>query len=386
MAHGAGGASPSLPRETDAVDETDAMTDPRPPAGAQAPCPDRAREPLGQFLLRLAPILAQVLVLNTLIAAWLAVIGRYGFVGNLIYSQAIGLSIFIVAVIASRLLRARPDLRVIMVAVPTGSVIGLELASWILGDRVFRAPLGEVLAALALPLAIGTVSTYYFYMRGVLAEQKARLQQTELARAVDRQHLSEARLKTLQAQIEPHFLFNTLSNILNLIEEDPPTARTMLADLTRLLRRSLQRARLDSLTLEEELADIRAYVEIQGQRMGPRLRSSFDIQPGLEAVRMAPYLVQPLVENAIRHGLEPRVGGGELRIRVSSDGETLTIEVADTGVGLRADRPPGLGLSNIRARLAALHGERAGLSLHPNTPCGLIARLRLPVEREAAAA
>jgi two-component sensor histidine kinase len=353
----------------------------------------RAAQPgrrLREMLLGHVPDLVRVLALNTLIAAFLAlVVNRFGFVNNLIFSHAIGLSIFILAVALSRLFGAsRADAKALAIAVPLGCLAGIELACWITGDRLFAAsqiPVGTLLATLALPLVIGTVATHYFYTRGLLAAQQAQLKQAELARALDQQRVIEARLKMLQAQIEPHFLFNTLSNILNLIEEDPATARTMLADLTRLLRRSLQRARLDSLPLAEELADIRAYVEIQVQRMGPRLRCSFQVDPGLESVQIAPYLVQPLVENAIRHGLEPQVGGGELRIGASRNGETLTIEVADTGCGLRADHPPGVALANIRARLAALYGERAALSLHPNAPSGVVARLRLPIAAQAVA-
>jgi len=349
-----------------------------------------ARPPLRQRLFHHLPDLARVLVVNTLVAAILVLLNHYGFVNNLIYSHAIGLSIFTLALAFSELFGGRraDHLKAVMIAVPLGCVLGVELGSWITGDRLLagsQIQLGAVLATLAGPLAIATVASHYFYTRGQLAEQRAQLKQAELERALDQQRLSEARLKMLQAQIEPHFLFNTRSNILNLIEDDPATARTMLADLTRLLRRSLQRGRMDSLPLAEEMSDIRAYVDIQAQRMGPRLRCSIQVDPGLESVQIAPYLVQPLVENAIRHGLEPQVGGGELRIDARRTGETLTIEVADTGCGLRADHPPGLALANISARLAAIYGERAGLSLHPNAPSGVIARLRLPLATQSAA-
>jgi two-component sensor histidine kinase len=357
---------------------------------AIAPACAQPHAQLPRALLGHVPDFVRMLVISTLVAACLSWLNRFGLVDNLIYSYAIGMSIFFLAVMLSRLFGAsRPDRKALAIAVPLGCLVGVEIGCWITGDRLFtdsQIPAGTLLATLALPLVIGTVATHYFYTRGLLAEQQAQLKQAELARALDRQRLGEAQLKMLQAQIEPHFLFNTLSNILNLIEEEPATARTMLADLTRLLRRSLQRARLDSLPLAEELADIRAYIEIQAQRMGPRLRYSFEVEPGLDSVRIAPYLVQPLVENAIRHGLEPQVGGGQLRVGARHTGQTLTIEVADTGCGLRSDHPPGVALANIRARLAALYGERAELSLHPNAPSGVVARLRLPIGPESAAA
>jgi sensor histidine kinase YesM len=366
------------------------MSDPETGTRAELPCDAPTSERLRDKLLYHFPDAVRVLLLNTFIAGWLTLIDPYSFLDNLIYSQTIGFSIFVLAITASRLSRAtRLTLRALVIAVPLGSLLGIELACWFTGDRFFVASdllNGKLFATLALPLVIGTVATHYFYTRSLVAEQRARLKQAELARALDQQRLSEARLKMLQAQIEPHFLFNTLSNILNLIEEDPATARTMLADLTRLLRRSLQRGRMDSLSLAEEIADIRAYLDIQAQRMGPRLRCSFEVEPDVESVRIAPYLVQPLVENAIRHGLEPQIGGGELRLEARRQGEALTIEVADTGQGLRADHPPGVALANIRARLTALYGERAELSLHPNAPSGVIARLRLPLAPEAPAA
>lgn len=366
------------------------MPDPESGTGAEPPCDAPTSERLRDLLLSHIPDAVRVLLLNTFIAGWLTLIDPYSFLSNLIYSQAIGFSIFVIAIAVTRLSRAtRLTFRALVISVPLGSLLGIELACWLTGDRFFVASdlfNGKLFATLALPLVIGTVGTHYFYTRSLVAEQRARLKQADLARALDQQRLSEARLKMLQAQIEPHFLFNTLSNILNLIEENPATARTMLADLTRLLRRSLQRGRMDSLSLAEEIADIRAYLDIQAHRMGPRLRCSFEVDPDLESVRIAPYLVQPLVENAIRHGLEPQIGGGELRLGARRQGETLTIEVADTGRGLRADHPPGVALANIRARLAAQYGERAELSLHPNSPCGVIARLRLPLAPPSPAA
>jgi LytS/YehU family sensor histidine kinase len=119
--------------------------------------------------------------------------------------------------------------------------------------------------------------------------------------------------------------------------------------------------------------------------MGPRLRYALTIEPGLEPVSIPPYLLQPLVENAIRHGLEPQVEGGDIAVRAAREGDLLTIEVADSGRGLRADHPPGVALANIRDRLAAKYGSRAELSLHPNAPRGVIARLRLPLGGDAGA-
>jgi sensor histidine kinase YesM len=329
----------------------------------------------------------RVVLVNTAIGLAVSVIMDMSLGASQIYSHAIGWSIFALAVVLSRWLRAtRADARALLVAVPAGSVAGMLLASRIVGDGLFdrlRALELRSLGVLVLPLAIGMGMAYYFYSRGLLAEREAQLREAELNQAVERQRAGEAQLKLLQAQIEPHFLFNTLSNVVGLIDERPQAAKTMLVDLTRLLRRSLLRARADALPLGEEIADLRAYLDIQAQRLGPRLRYAIEVAPALEAWLVAPYLLQPLVENALQHGLEPLIEGGTVDIRVARDGEQLCIEVADTGRGLCEDHPPGVALANIRARLAALYGGRARLSLHPNQPRGVVARLSLPLSHPA---
>jgi signal transduction histidine kinase len=331
-----------------------------------------------------APQLVQVLLGNAALGIFVSVILNLSALESQIFSQSIGLSIFVLAVLLSRWFGAtRADAKALLIAVPAGATIGLALGSWLTGDALFGQThkMGAAFATIALTMLIAAGTAYFFYSRGLLAERDAQLKEAELIRAVERQRASEAQLKMLQAQIEPHFLFNTLSNVISLIDERPQAAKDMLVDLTRLLRRSLLRARCDTLPLAEEIADIRAYLEIQAQRLGARLRYTIEVDPSLLNLQIAPYLLQPLVENAIRHGLEPMIEGGELRVRVTRLGEDVRIEVADTGRGLRSDREPGVALANIRERLAALYGPQALLSLHPNAPSGLISRLTFPLAR-----
>lgn len=338
-----------------------------------------------QALRSHVPDLVRLLLVNAVIGVFVAMIFPFGQVNSQIYSQAIGLSIFVLAVVLSRLFGAtRPDGKALLIAVPIGCSLGLFIGGWVTGDGLLSKVQhegGAVLAPLAFTMLIGTATAYYFYSRGLLAEREAQLKETELRRAMERQRTSEAQLKLLQAQIEPHFLFNTLSNVVSLIDERPQSAKDMLVDLTRLLRHSLLRARSETLPLAEEFADIRAYLEIQAQRLGPRLRYAIEADPELLTHHIAPYLLQPLVENAIRHGLEPMVEGGEVRVRLQRIGDDACIEVADTGRGLRHDQQPGMALANIRERLAALYGQQAQLALHPNTPSGVIARLSFPLAR-----
>ncbi len=358
----------------------DTLLDPNDPGPLRAAEPTRT---LRQALLHYLVDLARVLAVNALIGVGLHYIQGMRLADCMVYSQAIGLSIYAFAMLLTRLFgTARALGKALLIAVPLGCLLGIALGSLITGDGLLASAHGRVgilVAPVLLALLIGSGASYYFYSLSLLSERQALLKQAELARALVRQRLGEAQLKMLQAQIEPHFLFNTLSNVISLIDERPQDARRMLVDLTQLLRRSLLRARADSLPLAEEMSDIHAYLDIQKHRMGPRLRYWIEVDPELESTRIAPYLVQPLVENAIRHGLEPQIDGGELRISARRRGEQLLIEVADTGRGLRSDQAPGVALANIRARLSAMYGTRGELSLHPNAPAGVVSRLVLPL-------
>ena len=189
----------------------------------------------------------------------------------------------------------------------------------------------------------------------------------------------DARLRSLQAQIEPHFLFNTLANVSALIDSSPQKARQAVDRLSDYLRTSLDRMREGATTLGQELDSVRAYLEISSVRMGPRLRWEIDAGNTPAAFPLAPLLIQPLVENAVRHGLEPEVSGGTVSVEVRRREQALVIEVTDTGRGMTETSGTGLGLANVRERLRALYGPDARLTLEQNDPKGLRARLEIPV-------
>ena len=188
----------------------------------------------------------------------------------------------------------------------------------------------------------------------------------------------EAQLKMLQAQIEPHFLFNTLANLAGLIESNPKLARHLLEALNRYLRASLLRTRAEGGTLGDELDLLEAYLEVFKIRLGPRLDYTISAAPPLRALPFPPMLLQPLVENAIRHGIEPQVAGGRVRITATRDGGALELTVRDTGCGLGETPGSGLGLDNVRARMAALFGDSGTLEIAQPADGGVQASLRLP--------
>jgi signal transduction histidine kinase len=194
--------------------------------------------------------------------------------------------------------------------------------------------------------------------------------------------LDEARSALLQAQIEPHFLFNTLAHLRRLAQIDAPAAREMLGDLRRYLAAALPDLRQTQTTLARELELVRAFLALHQRRIGPeRLQLIYEIAPGLDDIPVPSTCLLTLAENAVKHGITPQVEGGAISVRAGPDPDRprlLRLEVADTGAGMSATTGGGTGLVTLRARIAALHGADARLSLHLNQPRGLIARVQLP--------
>jgi sensor histidine kinase YesM len=206
---------------------------------------------------------------------------------------------------------------------------------------------------------------------------RARLKREQLQARV-----TEAQLKLLQGQIEPHFLFNTLANVQSLIDFDPERAKQMLERFTDYLRASLGQLRDDSTTLAQEFAMLDAYLALMQLRMGERLRVELKLPAELGGIGLPPLLVQPLVENAIHHGLEPKIAGGVIEVGARRVDGRLWIEVADDGQGLDAPKRRGgngLALGNIRARLTARYGPGATLELLPREGGGTLARIQIPL-------
>ena len=195
------------------------------------------------------------------------------------------------------------------------------------------------------------------------------------------QQLAEAKLQAMQAQVEPHFLFNTLAAVEHLIETDPPRAAKMQGNLIGYLRSVMPNLRQRDSTLRREVEICRNYLEILKVRMEDRLDVVIDVPPGLESASLPPLILQSLVENAIQHGLEPKAEGGQIKIKAEIVDGHLAIIVADTGIGFApksATSRGGVGLTNIRERLTAMFDKRGQLIITPNTPCGTQVRIELP--------
>jgi sensor histidine kinase YesM len=218
-----------------------------------------------------------------------------------------------------------------------------------------------------------------FYRREV--ESSKAMQRALIERAALEREMAEARLQVLQAQIEPHFLFNTLANVRRLYDTNYAAGRETLEKLMRYLEVALPRIREGISTLGSDAELVEAFLHVQQVRMGPRLEFHLEIPMALRAHPMPPMMILTLVENAIKHGVNPSERGGLIRVEAGTEGNQLLVSVADTGVGFPPGAGGGTGLANIRGRLAAQFGPRASLQLDCNELGGVTATLALPLMR-----
>ena len=219
------------------------------------------------------------------------------------------------------------------------------------------------------------------------AETRAQAASATAAQEGLKRQLIEAQLKMMQAQVEPHFLFNTLASVDYLIETDPARASKMQKNLIQYLRAALPQMREGSTTLGKELALVRSYLEILKVRMDDRLQFAITVPQGLMSAQFPPMMLQSLVENSIKHGLEPKPEGGSITVAADIANGNLRVRVADTGLGFGAAGEPGtgVGLNNIRERLAALYAGRAKFTVEANSPTGTIATVEVPYEPDLGA-
>ena len=250
--------------------------------------------------------------------------------------------------------------------------------------RTRRIQWGDFLVDLALLWVLASAIIKITYKGRVQAEVKA-AQATETAEAeLLKRQVVEARMAAMQAQVEPHFLFNTLASIDHLIETDPARASQMQKNLIALLRASMPTMREandgGARDLGRELTMVRPYLEILKVRMEERLITAIDVPDGLLSAEFPPMMIQTLVENSIKHGLEPKAEGGSLTVRAQIVHGKLQLSVSDTGLGFgkAATGGTGVGLANIRQRLQLLYGPRASLTIAENPGGGTIATITLP--------
>ena len=333
--------------------------------------------------------LAIVLGVAFPLAVFLAFVFRQAFGTTLLYTLSIAACCsLLIQLIHEGLvrLRGRAEDRwlgwptmvgIIAVGATIGNPLGTAIGNWLTGvpNSTLLQGYGSVelvLFLLGISLVPGMAITYFFRSRQRLAMAQAQA--------------AEHRLRLLETQLEPHMLFNTLANLRVLIGSDPARAQAMLDHLIAFLRAMLQGSRSGSHGLAAEFERLSDYLALMQVRMGPRLRSHFELPPELAEVAIPPLLLQPLVENAIQHGLEPALDGGEITIRAQRDGDRVVVTVQDSGVGCSgtpASHAPaahhsGFGLQQVRERLATRFGAQASFDLQSPPEGGTLAIVRLP--------
>lgn len=303
----------------------------------------------------------------------------YIFRDRLIVATLITLPIVFLGILRTR----SPLLRSVQLAASglAGAVAGEWLVRQLYDQQDALAPL--LTSALRWGAVAFAVATTYYLWRAS-TDSGDQLRRESLHRQSVEQQLANTRLTALRKQIEPHFLFNTLATVRRLHQTDPAAGAGMLANFIDYLRRVLPMLECSEVALGDEINLVRAYLGVIQLRMAGRLVVNIQVPGTLETVRVPPLMLATLVENAIKHGLAPLPSGGTISVTASSGHGLLELVVADNGVGLKADSSggTGIGLYNVRARLATLYGARATLQVQANRPTGVCATIRLPLREE----
>jgi hypothetical protein len=329
----------------------------------------------------------QNFALNTLIATVLWAASMHHFFAQWVYCQAIGMTIWFI-IDGGRFVVDRDSpigwprgwrgLALVAFGIVAGCVLGTLVGDAYAHQSSFAGVFASAKSAASvflITLVMGGVISYHYYVAG-------KSNYFQAAHAAIQGQAAEAQLKLLQSQLEPHMLFNTLANLRVLINADPARATLMLDHMIGYLRATLGASRATSHALSAEFERLHDYLELMAVRMGPRLQFSLELPNDLRELTVPPLLLQPLVENSIKHGLEPSVAGGKISVQALRSGNSLVLQVSDTGVGL-GDQPlreTGFGLAQVRERLATAYGTDAAIDLLANEPAGTLARITLPLK------
>ena len=301
------------------------------------------------------------------------------FKNNMIISNAIGFVFWVVLTLAGPVMRRVNRLGFIVVTlayailgtgITTATFFALSLLPGNSGMKNWVGTPRQFATSFAISLCISAVLSFIWRRRvSELSGQIDLAEERERASAAERA-AAEASLRALQAQIEPHFLFNTLANVTGLIHTQPDKAKHMLEQFIAYLRATLAATREHETTIGADFETMKTFLSILQIRMGDRLKVRFNLPDDLRDITVPPMLLQPLVENAIKHGLEPKMEGGEVALSAKRIGSKIAITVADTGLGFQNSTSNGIGLKNVRERVKQLYGDAGSVSIEENQPSG----------------
>jgi signal transduction histidine kinase len=331
-------------------------------------------------------ILPNLIAVHIIQGFWVAISGIWDWSWTNFASSVPVLLTVVVAERISRRWSTGRRIAALAAAAVVGAAIGAALQFGVAyvksgpdGSPGLQGPLRWFIVLVYVRVMYGGLGAAILFFAGRKREAERRAHEARMAQAQAERQIVEARLQLLRAQIEPHFLFNSLASVKRLFQTEPVRGRALVHHLLAYLREAIPRGRARQTTLGEEATLAVSFLEIFKIRMGDRLRVRVDVPEDLRGARIPPLMLGTLVENAVKHGIGPRASGGILTITARRDGGAIVIAVEDDGVGFRAQSGPGVGLSNTRARLHALHGDAAGLRLGKNALGGVTATLRLPM-------
>ncbi|MGP8308642.1 sensor histidine kinase [Vibrio sp. YIC-376] len=299
---------------------------------------------------------------------------------HLLVSFGFGYSAIFFSWLIDKLFPTIPRMMEISLSLSACLLFGVTNAQFWLGDYF---GISGMLSVGLMGLLFSAMCYFYFHSREKQAIAQRELETIKREKAEQERALVLSQLKQMQSQIEPHFLFNTLANISALMSQDVDKAKQMLEQLTALLRATLKNSREERTTIENEIALIDAYLAIQQIRLGDRLSYSIEVEEGLGQIELPPMMLQPLVENAIIHGIEPKREGGEVNLRIKCEHQLLQVEVRDSGVGLNHVSQhcgSGIGLSNLKQRVDALYSGKGLVLISEPVEGGVSVRLSWPIE------
>lgn len=311
--------------------------------------------------------------------------GMEGFVSNFIGMLGRPAIMYIFAILPVIFFKNMPIIpRRICFATVCLIVMGIDsfMHLPLVDDFSFNRPLEVIIPqtyGLMIDLTCVIVACWFYFMEEKQYMTETKTIAEENIKANNEKKVTETYLKLLQAQIEPHFLFNTLTSILVLSEKEPQKAKIMHDNFMQYLKATLEKTRASITTVGQDLELIRAYLDIFKVRMGKRLQFSIEADGEIVDLPFPSMLIQPIVENAIRHGLEPKIDGGEIRIKVTKqEGDRLRWEIEDTGTGMSEKADMGTGLSNVIERIETLYGKDGHFSIKDNKPSGVKVTLEVP--------
>ncbi len=315
------------------------------------------------------------------------VLGKNQLIDVMVISQLIGLSICLFVHFGTYAAETKLKISSI-IGIFAGLILGIisgSLLSWgylylFLGIDSSEFITDVLTYVIVFGFVFGIPISYFFASREKMAESEKQIAREKIKRLSMEKESAMTTLRLLQAQIEPHFLFNTLSNVISLFDIDVNKAKQMLIDLNEYLRISLQRTRQEMITLDQELDLVRQYMDIFKIRLGDRLSYTIQNNTGDTNIVFPPLIIQPLVENSIKYGIEPEILGGSIEIDCQINNSVLEIVIADTGKGLdEGGNNAGIGINNVSQRLENIYGTMASLTLTQNHPSGIKATIKVPL-------